>query len=758
MTIQPKFPAVTQDLSQLDDDGARNDAFQLDLNEILRIVQSRLYLIIACVVAAAIMAGAFLYTSTPLYSAGAQILLGDQGRANTTVTDLVSGVTVNSTIIEGELAVIESSAILGRVAQKLNLDEDPEFNWRLREISFVEKTIRTAKNFVKNLVSPPPPPRLAKDSAMAAAANVEDDILKKYGSVIGAIRERMRARQVGRAFVVSITLTTEQPQKSSAIANTIADEYIAYRREEKFNSVQRISDWLDQRLSSLEQDVETAENNVLELRARIVADDDTSEIVQKQVSELTTKLVSARAELAEAEARYRQFDDIIRVQGIQAAGSLVSSGLLNSGRLELAKLRREEQAINDRFGADSAKSRSQRSAIEAVEREIEREVERLLTQEKNAVEIARAGVDSLAAGLRDLERRAVERSRDLVKLRQLTRVADANRLIYEEFLNRFKEAREVQNLQEPDADVISYAAPRNTPSSPKVMLTLILALMAGGCMGVGAAFLLELRQAGFLTTDELRKRTGLMVLGRFTNIGGGLPRIGQSAKEILAGAGARLDPTLAHEARNLRSYLQFGFDQAIGAIMVTSSAPAEGKTTTVRLLGWAAAQTGKTVLLVDADLSRQSLSRGWRRDGAPDLVSVLTKEATIDEALRFDEATQCYMLPATQMIEDHAALLDGPAVADLMKKLKDRFDVVLVDTPPLLELSDALAFVKHVDLTLFAVRWRKTPAASAQRSLRILRSVGLRTAAAVMTFVDQKAGRYGEYEYDNRYLYRKDLG
>lgn len=724
----------------------------LNFDEILRMLRRHVLMLCAFLIVALGLAVFALTRMTPLYTAPAQFLLGEQGRGGSSFNDLVTGVTLNDAIVEGEMAILQSGRLLGRVVDKLDLDEDPEFNSRLRTPTVFEIWTNKIKSMIKSFLRPAPAPDPNQSEAIGEAAKAEAEILGKFGHVIGELRGRMDVRQQGSSFVIVVAVTSKSPAKAAAIANTILDEYINYRLEAKFAAVQRESDWLNERLAGLEAEVVESENEVLRERERAATDVQTTERLNQQISEATTRLVAARADLAESRARLDKIRRIADLQGLTAAADVMVSEVISGYRRDLADLRREEAAGIRRFGADSPKVLPISQSIETLEAEIEREVGRHMQELANTVDISQSKVDALQAGVKEVERLALEQSKQQVKLGQLARIAAANRLIYEDFLNRFKESRDVQNLQQADAEVISYASPPSQPSSPRIKVTVALAAFAGLFLGLGLMLLIEMRRIGFMTAEAVSEDTGLPIYASFSQA-----RLRGPVRQLIDGRYLKGKAAyLAEEARQLRTYLQVSFDMQVKkVVLITSSVQNEGKTTTALLLAWAVQQSGRSCLIIDGDLRKPSLSRDWRSDDKPDLVSVLQGDVDLKDAVRKDEATGCDLLPTTRMHDDPADLLANGAMDDMIIAARMNYDMVIVDSPPLLPVPDTMVFADQADLVLMMVRWRRTPKSAVRRALSMLQSVTAQSIGGVITLVDRKQERqyhdHGYHSYEGNY-------
>lgn len=715
----------------------------LNLDEIVRILMRRFWLIAACVVVAVGIAGAILASTTPRYSTSAQIMLGQQGRADPNISDLVSGLSVDNKVIEGEIAILRSGKLLARVVDRLDLTSDAELNPALAKPSATSVAIRSVKRFIKGLFTKPSAPSAPQSEAMAAAASAEADILGENAAVIGALRGRMSARQLGGAYVVNVGFTSTDRRKAAAIANTIVDQYIVDQLEARFEQTRLTTEWLSGRLEDLKLRLEESERAAQEFRAQIgsVEGADGSDRLDQQISELTSNLIDARALFAEESARYAQIMRIVDEQGAIEASDALSSDIIDTYRRQLGNLRQSEAQTIARSGPDSPRLAPVRLSIQSIGAEIEREVNRLIDERRNAVDLAEARVNSLAKSLRELEVASIAQSRELVQYNQLEREADANRLIYESFLARFKESREVANLQRADARVISYASVPGGPSSPKVTVTLALAIMGGGAVGVGIAFLLAFFNNAFITPEQITQKLGVPVLASFSRI-----RLGWSKRNPVDFAQAKPHSTFAEEARSLRSQLLLGRGgEASQVVTVTSCLPSEGKTSTSLLLAWANSQIDRSCVIVDCDIRRPALTRYYEEDGGEDIVSVLKGEATLDDALRYNETHGVHVLPAIRATRDPSGLFTSRNAEKMVKELRERFELVIFDTAPIFALSDAMALAKQSDMVLFAVRWKSTPVAAVERCMKSLRDIDVHNIGAVMTLINRREEAYYQF-------------
>ncbi|MBM7069076.1 polysaccharide biosynthesis tyrosine autokinase [Actibacterium sp. 188UL27-1] len=723
-------------------DPAKKQAVTLDLNDIVGVLRRRLILILATTILAAAYAAYVVLQITPQYEARSQLALGDGGLASPdTSFSLVEAQAISSSVIEGEMAVMRSRALLVRVVRRLELDKDPEFNPALRpqeDPGVLDVITDMARSVVRTVIPVPEAPQRIDDAGVEdgsegqdpvlEAARARDNLLGDLGPVTGELRDAIRVRQQGNSFVISLTATSQSPQKAAAIANTLTDEYSRFLVDKRFAAAQRFTRWLEGRVEELATTLESSEREALAFRAKIEANADSSLRLEQQMRELTTKLVNARSELAEADANANKLVEIRDRDGALAAAATLSEPTILAYQTDLVDLRRDEANAAIRFGDDAVQVASIRRSMNKIEEALSAEVERTVQQLNNTAEVRDNVVDALETQLRGLEGTILIRSNEQIRLSQLQRVADANRRVYEDFLGRFKETSEIQNLQRSDADVISYASPPGSPSYPRKQVAVALGGAGGLALGLALAFLMELLPKRLVTTREVTERLALPIFGKLPRVPTKMGRMG-SLRNVLRDSSA----TLTKSARTLRNNVDLNSDLSVGSIVVASDQPGGVKTNVSMLLAWAAAQKGRSCLLVDADTRTASLSRALGHRRTTSLVSVLYGESTLEDSIVTLGALGVSMLPTETVGADPAMIFDSYRAKLVVEEMMREFDVVIFDAPALRHESDAMALPVILDLGLYAVASGRTLARDADRGLEIFRKTKLNDIGAVLT-------------------------
>jgi capsular exopolysaccharide synthesis family protein len=696
------------------------------------------------------MAVVILQRMTPIYTAETQVML----TRTTNVLDfesVVSGLPVDAKIIEGEIAIITSNQLLDRVVEQLRLERDPEFNSTLRPRPFHREWIKSIKSRL--------PADLRLALGMSDEAKVVDPVLQRESerlSVINSLGRSLNARQHGLSVVIAIRIESTDSRKSALIANAVADQYLVDQLEAKYEGTKRATAWLSERVEDLRAGVGEAEAAVVAYRERLTLGSGQGvAITNQQLGEINSQLVSARAEVAQSQARYGQVKRRIDEGGFSAAANVLSSPLILTFRQQRAELARRAAELATRYGERHPSMLNIRAEIRDVGGSISVEVRKIVEGLKNDVEVAEARVNALADSLVQLESKAIDQSKTSLALIQLERESQASRLIYENFLNRFKETSEQQGLQEADARVISRAQPPKSPTKPKKSLLTLISGFFGIAVGMGLAFFLEAINNTFRNAKVLEEYTGVPVLANLPMIGRGRKR-----QQLLTYLDQKPSSALAESIRNLRTALFLAnIDSPPKTVMLTSALANEGKSTTCIMLAQLSVQIGKTAVIVDCDIRRPTLHKTFAIKDGPDIISVLEGSASLDEALRTDELSGVSLLPAIQSTPQAVDILSSKRFGMMIDRLREKFDLVLLDAPPILLVSDAGVVGKYADATICVVRWDLTPREATVQAVKQLREYGMRVSGAVLTMIDRNRadsyahGRseYGYYGGKNAY-------
>lgn len=619
--------------------------------------------------------------------------------------------------INTELEVLRSRGLLEKLVADLSLTEDPEFNHALRpEPAFsVGGTLDAARGLLGK------PPR----------AQVPLTPQQVLDGVVDNLREALAVGNIRQSYVYTLTATTEDPRKSALIANTLARLYIFNQLEVKAEANITATAFLTEQVAALRLDLETDENAVKDFNAQTdLINADTLAALSRQVKELRERLSDERETRTEMANQLTLLQAALIGNDPQQIANTVSDRVLD--RL-LPPLIADPTA--DRTAFDTR--------VAQVTAQLELELRRLDSQ-----------ITALEMSIADQEEATGQQATDLVALQQLEREAQASGLLYEYFLGRLKETSAQSGIESPDSRVLSRAVVPLRASEPRRSMVVLMSLIAGLVAGMALVLIREMTQATFRGAEELETRTGYTVLGQ-------IPKIpARKRGKVLEYLKNKPTSAAAESVRNLRtSLLLSDMDTPPQVIMSTSSVPGEGKTTQSLALAQNLAGLGKKVLLVEGDIRKRVFAEYFNIKDRKGLLAVLRGDITVAEAVVHEPSLKADVLIGEKPTSTNAAdVFSSPAFRQFLRDMKEEYDYIIIDTPPVLAVPDARVIAQVVDAVLYTVRWDHTTHRQVDQGLRLFEGVNVRVSGLVLSQINPRGqrsygygdahGTYGSY-HDN---------
>ncbi len=629
------------------------------------------------------------------------------------------------------------------MVDKLNLTADPVFNPSLKP----KATLTTFFSPSEWL------PDSWREAILGSEKAVPDEIIKEraHSRAVSILSQMLKVSNDGRSYSIRISVNSPDAKGAALLANTVSDIYLLDQLETKYEATRRANDWLNERLGGLREQLQTAERAVQAYREKSgLSQTRGSTITGQQLAEINTQLVLARSERSQTEARLRNAQSFVKggnPGGVDAVANVLASPLIQALRQQESTVRRKDAEMSGRYGPEHPQRINVRAELDDIRRKIDEETRKVVLSLANEVDIAKAKEQSLGSTLADLEGKANIGMRAEVGLAQLEREAESARTLYQNLLGRFKEVGQQESLQENDARVVSRAEPATAPSFPKKWLFAVFSVLGGLWLGVIIAFILERFDRGFRGGVDIEDRFGIPVFAL-------IPML---EKPVQRPEDYMLEKPLSayNEAlRTLRTGLQFSnIDSPVRTLAITSSVPSEGKTTLALSLGRQIAQSGQRVLLIDGDLRRPRVGRlfGTTKLQAG-LADLLAGTCSIKDVVIVDEKTGLNLLPCHAMAPSAHNIVASRRMAQVLTDLRESYDLILIDTPPIMAVSDAALLCKLADCTLFVVRWGSSPREVVTSAINQLRSFSINVTGVVMSQVDLK--RHSTYDYgDYGYYY-----
>ncbi len=652
---------------------------KIDIRGLLGVLRRQLKLILATVVFVLLAAFLYVYAQTPLYTASTLIQVDPAGKNILAAEQGLQNSNLNNVRVDGEIEILKSDAVAMRMVQTANLMTDAEFGL----------------------------------GAAVENSGQNPSVLLK--TVIQNIQRAIRITRKGDTYLISASVTSENPLRAAELTNILADAYITNQIATKVDSIEKVAAILRARLEgarmALERD-ETAFNDfVTENMALIETGSGRAELAA-----LNAAFAAMKADTAQRELRLSTLET-----GLQNRDwASIAETLQNEAVITLERQRAAAEARLEAAANGSQASIDLRQALASIDEELNRETSAAVRDLRAEVSELRSQISNTQAQIRQTVLGGDLPPELLTKIYELQQSASITRAQYDNFLTRLRDVELQAELQVADARVVSPALPPLEPSSQSKRTILVLAGVLALGLGIGLAFLNEYFIGGFTSEDQLANTLQMPVATRIPAVTPqkppSQPKAEPSAAEVY------ITQPMSGYAESIRR-LRVTLDQALGwrsdaqksdieggrVIMVTSTVPEEGKSNTALALGRAYAGSGLRTLLIDCDLRKPRMHKILGAEPNSGMLDYLTGDDAPAHMHQKDYASDLeVLLGAGRSNVPTDQLLVGPRFSQLIKDSRAAYDIIILDTPPLLPLVDGLYLAHYADVIALLVKWAST--------------------------------------------------
>src|SRR5216683_7149885 len=705
-----------------------------------RIVRKRKWVILATFAIVFALAVIATLNATRLYQAASEVaifpenpnVLGFKDRENSPIDYDYDAA------LETQVAILRSDALAIKVIEAMHLDRDPRFTHANQVLPSTDAAIQVS--------------RMEPDPAKTA------DLLGTFGGGLSV-------QLIRNSRLIQVSYTHPDPRLATEIVNTLVTTFIEENFRTKYESVTQTSEWLSKELADLQLKVQTSEEKLVRYQKdhSILGVDEKQNIVTARLDELNKELTAAQTDRFQKESNHR----LAMAGGDPAASAKVSpegtSGLLDRLREKEADLDTQYAQATTQFGSGYPKVTELSNQLKQVRMQIETEKTRMQRRIGDEYLAAIQREDLLTAAFNRQKQEFNQLNESAIEYSVLKRDADSNRQLYQDLLQRLKEAGVSAGLRSSNIRVVDVARTPTYPIKPNVPRNIEIGLLLGLACGIGLAFVLESLDTSIRNMEQVSAISTLPALG---TIPLQLAKNGHSRKRlktVSVNIEKSESPALvtyvrpkseaAEAYRALRtSILLSSFGAPPKVILVTSALPQEGKTTISANSALVLAQRGSRVLLIDADLRRPGIDKlfGFRSRGG--LSSVISGVDKIDDVIvPFDRVPNLWIMPAGPVPPQPAELLGSSVMKDHITRWRNEFDHIIIDTPPCLSVTDAVVLTPEADRVILVARSGKTTKAALRRACDLLLQVNARIMGIVLNALDLRSGDAYYYTYGNLY-------
>tara|TARA_R110002124_G_scaffold129483_1_gene290928 strand:- start:228560 stop:230830 length:2271 start_codon:yes stop_codon:yes gene_type:complete len=720
-----------------------SDAVRMDLRRLLMTLWRRRYVIVTVI--AMMMALAYFGAEriTPLYKSGALVLVNEH--YDSTQND--------STQMLNEVEIIRSRALMMDVIKRLDLYTDPVF---AKDLDFLRTHHENHNNVTAGIGFKSLKLNREGDHQSGASERSKTDkwrYEKELGLLINRVVKNLEIRPIKGAAVLSITYASPSPERAKRMVDVVADVYVSSRLNKKFEATRKITKRQDARLSSLRKQLRDAEHAVEAYRANnSLISGALSDVTGHQMSEVSRQLVLARTRLTEARTQLSQIsgwaEEPLKIESI---ATLSEGHVLSALKLKQNEIEQEYADLFKRYGEKHPELIRITAERENIKEDIGAELLRAAAQLENNLTIELSRTKMLASDLAALEEKRKIENQSALRLRELEGEAAAIRQVFETFLGRYKNADHQDGLSEADAQVLSYASIPQSPFYPNKPLLLSVSALLGLIVALGLIIILESLANTYRSALKIEKDTGLICVGA-------IPSVKVGKNENISDYVIQNPTSVVTEAlRSMKTVVslnQKNQGKPLDVLAITSSLPSEGKSTISVWLARLLALSGKRVLLIDCDLRRPAVHNIMDHKNDLSLVEYLTDKAKMNEVICKDPVTGLEFILGRSVSNTALDLLTSERMEDLIKTVRKDYDLVILDTPACMAVSDSCVLAGYADHVIYAVCWDKTPRDIALSGLKKLRDLGFNDLTVAFSLVDLK--RQAKYGYGETGYYYSD--
>ena len=780
-----------------DSDGEFMQGPRLDLQHYLRILRKHKFPITLFTLAITLLAGYYAYTATPEYISTSTLLIESQGTNVPSIEELVSGDTESQDYYQTQYEILKSRSMAARVVNKMGLWDHPELSPQARadlaKVAAAEKdvlgeSVSATASFVvkaKKLIglddrAEEVQTRTVIESGSTFRGRVEEidlssELTNDQQSVIGAFMGRLTITPVRKTKLVKISFLSADPEFAALVANNVGEQYIESYLDAKLERTATAATFLNGRLKELKGTLDASKERLIsfkEVNGLVDVDGSVGRLNEQQLLLATAELAAARSQLSEQRSKFNEVQALRgRIDLLESVPAIQADPIVQRTKLDQGQAQRTLDELRNRYGERHPRVVDAMSQLETLNSTLQDQVQRVIGAISSDYQLAQSNVSSIEAKLNFGKQEIQAIGSKKFELDELQNEVDTNQGIYDAFYNQITQAKSADGLESANARISDYAVAPRGPVKPRKQLIIALAALGSLLMSMLMALLYEQMDDTIKSTSDVEDKLGQRLLGILPLVKGGLLNrngdgpVSPAALNAIGMdlSGKKKEPINkffeAVDTARTAICLTDG-DQHRKVIMVTSSKPGEGKSTTSLNLAYSLSKIER-VLLIDCDLRKPTVAKAVIEDtrarvnhvGLSELIAgtAPAKQCIIRGA--FDQ--QLDVLPAGQLPERPLELISSQKFKKIIDGLRKHYDRIVLDCAPIQAVSDAQVLSKVADSVVYCVEAQETSIDMIKRGLQRLHQVDASIAGILVTQVDMdKIVSYGgDYYYQGLYDY-----
>jgi polysaccharide biosynthesis transport protein len=732
-----------------------------NLRDYWQVIRKHKWRIIACFLTAIFVTGVIIFSMTPIYTASATLLIERKGPQVVDIKQVLSESVESDehSYYESQYAMLKSRSLAAEVIKDQKLDSNPQFTGQARRRNLIAELWGMPMSWLDRLLSPAAP----VPAHSTNTNGISSELINVYTGMLD-IKPLQRSR------LVAIAISAPDPVLAAQIANAHANAYVHQGFELRAGANQEARKFLEGKLAELKNRVEKSEDALNSFRRSkgIISLDDKENIIVDRLADLNKRLTEAEAERITAEAQAR----LIKNREYDSLPAVIGNSLISTLKSQVVQLEAEHAKLSAQFLPGYPR-------LAQVKAQLDEAKQRLAQQIKNVVDGINSAYYAAMGKEKEIRAQMEKQKSDTFALKDaavqyaiLARETNTNKQLYDSVLERFKEISVAGEIPSSNITILDRAEIPIKPSKPQKRLDLMLGALLGLMGGLGLALLLEHLNDTLRTPEEVEhylRLPNLAIVPDFYS----LPNQRNGWKSLVHYNRVKFDnklclPTkqlslserrlsvVTESYRKLRAAILLSRpDTPPKTILFTSGTSSEGKTITVANTAIMFAWLGNRVLLMDADLRRPTCHKALKVQGAPGLVDYLAGQEKLDKAIKLTSVPNLWILNGGSVPPSPTELIGSKKMQDTLALLKESYDFIFIDSPPIMPVSDAVVLSTLTDGIIFVVRGQNTPKHIVKEAISQLGNNRSKILGVVLNRVDVRSAEYRDYfqYYNPEYYY-----
>jgi len=748
------------------------DDQKIHLRELWRTVRKRKWLILTIVVIITTLATIEMYRTKNTYQASTLIEIGKDmttlGRPGSIYGDDYDPFYMVN--IKTKMLMVKSHSMLEEVVKEKHLDQMPKF-YRSGGKRTIWQALMSMGGRLGLKDNKAIEASEQADQAAVATSDGEDEQKRRIEACIGVLNTNVTVDPVKETRALRISFTHTDPEIAADVTNAIASMFLDRNFENKTEKFRGAAKWLDESTRKLKAKLEEADQALATYTKEhgIFATDKEGTLTTAKLSSLHAQLLRAQTDRMLKQSLYEEVKEgrVERLPEAYADMLFKTAPKVADLQKQLSDLQTQLAELSLKFGPDNPIVAQTQSKINSIKSQIAESGKSLEEKVKNEYERAVREERMVSVALDQAKGEAIRQNQDSIQFNLLKGDSDTTKALYQDFLNKSNQAQAQVVEQQNNLRVIEAAQVPDFPVGPRRMFTILISLLLSTAAGIGLAFLLEYLDNTIKTVEDVSRYAQLPALSVVPAVGGGAHRrLAAKGRKTLRSAHsdkshasasyqlATLDSqsSAAEAYRVLRtSVLLSAAGRAPKTILITSGQPGEGKTTTVVNTAISLAQMGASVLVIDCDLRRPTVHKVLGVEPSQGLSTFLSRDVPLNQLIQKLPIANLSLLPCGPVPPNPAELIISDKMKELLKSLSEQYDHILIDSPPLMNVTDPVILSTMVDGVILVVHGGKSTREIVRRARQELSTVGAKIFGVVLNNVDLRHEGYDKYYYYRYY-------